>query len=427
MNTKINLCVLALLMLSTSGGVASSQEIGIVESSQAIQAVPPMGSFDMQNFTKLEISPRYGNVQFQPGEDRELTVTIKNNEKKSVTISPIVIVPPYGEYLLDKEWITISPASIEIPAGGSQKFAIKVAIPADASTGNYNANIAFTDEKIPTPYPEPFPNYVHSYGLSINLWVPPKVQISKPYINDQLESGKEYDYKIKLKNTGDKAVAIDPKMSQQNQMYGGPFGMMAPAFTDDAVTITSPKEISAGGSIEVNIHIKVPADAKGNYRGSIDLGIDDPSIRDEWADMVTLEFGVWKQPIESYVKTFNSKEAAPVTIEVSSNIFGGAYGYFGSSTNTKNKKDPLFAVTLTGSDNNAIPLTKVKTIIKGGVSLGGMNGLPPWESESEGIYQEMGTQYIETYKANVPVGDLKLGIMPQNTHQFEYTISMGND
>ncbi len=426
MNKKISLSVLVLLVLSTFGGVASSQEFGVVESSKVVQAVPQIDSSDAQNFTKLEISPRYGNVQLQPGENKELSVTVKNKETKSIEVSPIVVVPPYGEYLMDKEWITVSPASIDIPAGGSQKFALKVVVPADASIGYYNANIAFTDEKIPTPYPEPFPNYVHSYSLSINLWAPPKIQISNPYINDQLEAGKEYDYKIKLKNTGDKAVAIDPKMSQQNQMYG-PYGMMESAFTDDAVTIISPKEIPAGASIEVNVHIKVPAEAKGNFQGGIDLGIDDPSIRDEWADMVNLVFGVWKQPTEPYVKTFNAKEAAPLTIEVSSNLFGGAYSYFVTGMGTKNKKDPSFAVTLTGSDNNPIPLKKVKTIIKGGVSLGGMSGLPPWESESEGIYQEMGTQYIETYKVDVPAGDLKLGILPQNTQQFEYTISMGND
>lgn len=427
MNKKFSLSVLVLLVLSAFSGVATSEESGVASSTPAVQADLKMESFDMENFTKLEISPRYGNVQLQPGKESELTVTIKNKETKSIKVSPIVVVPPFGEYLMDKEWITVSPANIEIPAGGSQKFAVKVVIPADASIGYYNANIAFTDEKIPTPYPEPYPNYVHSYSLSINLWAPPKIQISNQYINDQLEAGKEYDYKIKLKNTGDKAVAIDPKMSQQNQMYGGPYGMMTSAFTDDAITITSPKEIPAGGSIEVNVHIKVPADAKGNYQGGIDLGIDDPSIRDEWADMVTLGFGVWKQPTEPFVKAFNAKEAAPVTIEVSSNMFGVAYGYFGSSTNTKNKKDPSFAVTLTGTDNTAIPLTKVKTIIKGGVSLGGMNGLPPWESESEGIYQEMGTQIMETYKADVPAGDLKLGILPQNTQQFEYTITMGNN
>jgi hypothetical protein len=426
MNKKISLSILMLLILSTFGGVASSQEIGIVESSQTVQAVPIMESFDIQNFTKLEISPRYGNAQIQPGENKEMTVTIKNKEINSIKVSPIVVVPPFGEYLMDKEWITVSPANIEIPAGGSQKFAIKVIIPADASIGYYNANIAFTDEKIPTPYPEPFPNYVHSYSLSINLWAPPTIQISNSYINDQLEAGKEYDHKIKLKNTGDKAVSLDPKMSQQNQMYGGP-GMMEPAFTDDAITLTSPKEIPAGGSIEVNIHTKVPPGVKGTYQGAIDLGIDDPSIRDEWADMINLAFGVWTQPTEPYVKTFNAQEAAPVTIEVSSNIFGNMYGFFSGISNIKNKKDPSFAVTLTGSGNNAITLTKIKTIIKGGVSLGGMNGFPPWESESEGIYQEMGTQIIETYKADVPAGDLKLGIIPQNTQQFEYTISMGND
>jgi len=423
MNKKISLYVLVLIVLSTFGVVASSAEFGVVKS-ETLQVGPQMESFDIQNFTKLEISPRYGNAQFQPGENKEMTVTIKNKETKSIKVSPIVVVPPFGEYLMDKEWITVSPANIEIPAGGSQKFAIKVVIPADASIGYYNANIAFTNEKMPTPYPEPFPNYVHSYSLSINLWAPPKIQISNPYINDQLEAGKEYDYKIKLKNTGDKAVAIDPKTSQQNQMYGGPSGESA--FTDDAITITSQKEVPAGASIEVNVHIKVPADAKGNYQGIIDLGIDDPSIRDEWADMVNLGFGVWKQPTEPYVKTFNAKEAAPVTIEVSSNM-GIAYGYFGSSTNTKNKKDPSFAVTMTGTGNTAIPLTKVKTIIKGGVSLGGMNGLPPWELESESIYQEMGTQIVETYKVDVPAGDLKLGILPENTQQFEYTITMGNN
>lgn len=77
-------------------------------------------------------------------------------------------------------------------------------------------------------------------------------------------------------------------------------------------------------------------------------------------------------------------------------------------------------VTLTGSENKAIPLTKIKTVTKGSVSLGGMSTMfPPWEYESEGIYQEMGTQYIETYTADIPASDMKLSIIPQNTQQFE--------
>ncbi|MDD5617175.1 MAG: hypothetical protein PHH85_13350 [Candidatus Methanoperedens sp.] len=414
--------VLSLLILSIIGGVAQSQTVGMEQ-----RAVPLDQTFDAQNFTKLEISPRYGNLQLQPGESKELTVTIKNKEKKPITVSPHVEVPPYGEYVMEKEWVTVTPASSEIPAGGSQNFVIKAAIPADASVGYYNAMVAFTDETIPTPYPQPFPNYVHTFSLSVNVWTPPKVQIQKPYIQDQLEAGKEYDYKIKLKNTGDKAIAINPKISQQDQMYG-PYGAVESAFTDDALEITSPKEIASGASVEVNVHVKVPADAKGSYRGAIDLGIDDPSIaRNEWADLVRLELGVWKQPAEPFVKTFVTQEASPVTIEVSSNLFEGIYKYLAAGgAGTKNAKEPSFTVTLTGSENNAIPLNKTKTMIKGGVSLGGTGMFPPWESDSEGIYTEMGTQYVETYTADVPAGNLKLGIMPWNTQQFEYTITLGN-
>lgn len=420
MNNQLVYAVLGILILSMFGGLAASQQVVTVE-----RAVP-VPAFDSQNFTKLEISPRYGNLQLQPDESRELTVTIINKEKKPITVSPHMEIPPYGEYVMDKEWITVTPANAEIPAGGSQKFTIKTSAPKDASVGYYNAMVAFTDETVPAPSPQPFPNYVHAFSLSINVWTPPKVQIQKPYITDQLEAGKEYDYKIKLKNTGDKAVAIDPKLSQQDRMYG-PYGAMESAFSDDAITITAPKEIAAGQSAEVNVHVKVPADAKGNYRGAIDLGIDDPSIRrDDWADMVRLEFGIWKQPTEPFVKTFTAKEAVPVTIEISSNLFEGMYKYFAAGgSGNKNTKEPSFTVTLTGSDTKPIPLTKTKTVIKGGVSLGGMGTmLPPWESESEGIYQEMGTQYIETYTADISAGDMKLGIMPQNTQQFEYTITM---
>lgn len=64
--------------------------------------------------------------------------------------------------------------------------------------------------------------------------------------------------------------------------------------------------------------------------------------------------------------------------------------------------------------------------MKGSVSLGGMSMYgPPWESDSEGIYDEMGIQVIEKYTANAQAGELELGILPQNTQNFEYTITTG--
>ena len=90
MNKQLVYTVLGILILSLFGGLAASQQVVTVE-----RAVP-VPAFDSQNFTKLEISPRYGNLQLQPDESRELTVTIKNKEKKPITVSPHVEIPPYN-------------------------------------------------------------------------------------------------------------------------------------------------------------------------------------------------------------------------------------------------------------------------------------------------------------------------------------------
>ncbi len=402
-------------------GVSSVSGNSMAVAEQAV-SVPPLPAGDMQtiNFTKLEISPRYNsNFRLQPGETKEITVTIKNKEKKTVSVKPNIVIPPYGEYMMEKEWITVTPGSAEIEAGGSRKFTVKASVPKDASIGYYGAQIAFTDEVIPTPYPQPFPNYVHSFSLSIDVWTPPKIQIMTPYISDQLEAGKEYDYEIKLKNTGDKAIGISPRMGS-DMYYGGPYGMTAPALTDDAITITAPANIPAGKTEIVKIHVKVPADAKGYYNGYIDLGIDDRSVR-EWEGRVQLNFNIWKQPTEPFVKSFNLKEAVAVTLEISSNSFGmyprGPYGQ-----GTKANKEPSFETSIEGPTGKA-ELKVQKRVIKGGVSMGG--DIPPWEIESTGIYQEMGTQYVETYTVQGSPGEWKLSVLPRNTERFEYTVTIG--
>lgn len=427
MNKYVNYIATALIVMSVFAGAGIVSAVSAEEAQMVVSAPPMPGDMQELNFTKLEISPRYGNTRLKPGENKEMSVTIKNKEKKSVSIKPSIVIQPYGEYMMEKEWVAVTPETAEIPAGGSQKFTVKVTIPKDASLGYYNTQIAFTDEEIPSPYPQPIPNYVHIYQLSVDVWTPPNVQILRSYITDQLESGKEYDYIIKLKNVADKAIPIDPKMSDQNSMYYGPYGTMDAAFTDDAISITAPKEIGAGQTVEVKVHVKVPEDAKGNYNGAIDLGISDLSVRDEWADMVNLQFGVWKQASEPFVKSFTTSEGSPVTIEVSSSLLNGLLGYIGyPGSTTSSAKTPSFEVNLNGPDNKPISLKKTKTLIKGGVSLGGMGSMyPPWESESEGIYNEVGVQYVETFTASVPQGDNKLSILPRNTQGFEYTITIG--
>jgi len=428
--------VAAMLLLSTFAVVeagSASQGREIAKQAIHIQSVPAQGKeiakqairiqsvpareLQAMNFTKLEISPSYGNIRLQPGESKEINVTIKNKDNKTVSVRPNIVTMP-GEYILDSAWITVTPESAEIPVGGSMKFTINASVPDDATVGYYSAEIAFTDEEMPTPYPQPVPYYIHALQLSVEVWSSPKVQILTPYINDQLEAGKEYNFEIKLKNTGDTAVGIDPKIGSDAYYYSGPYGMMSPVSMEDGMTITAPASIQAGSTGIVKIHVRVPSDATGSYNGYIDLGIDDPSVR-EWEGRVSLYFSIWNQPTEPFIRSFNLTKAAPITIEISSSYYTSSYGNGQGATS----REPSFEITLEDPRGVITRLNLTKRLIKGSVYLGG-DIMPPG-TNSESMYQENGVQYIETYKANGQPGTWKLRVLPGNTQGFEYGITIG--
>jgi hypothetical protein len=397
--------ILACAMLT---GLAASSEV-------VIENPVPVGVPDQvsaPNFTKLEITPRDGNLRMQPGESKEIIVTIKNMEDEAVTVKPHMILDPYGQNnVVD---LSIKPESAKISAGDSQKFTFEVNVPSYTTPGYYSVQIAFTDETWPTPpipYPNP-PTYVHVFTLNIYIWMEPKIQIAPQYISDSLQAGKEYDYEIKLKNIGKEPINIDPKLS--NDFY---YGQMPAAFTSDAITISSPSKVPAGAIEIVKVHVDVPKDSRGSFAGSINLNIDDPSFRDYGGGNVPLNFNVWRQPTEAFVKSFSMKEAAPLTIEVSSG-YSNPYP-FGMVTN---KKQPSFQTKLVGPDGN-VDLKVTKTVIKGGISMGGE--IPPWELDSKGIYQESSVQLIETYETNGSKGEWKLKVLPNNTERFDYSITIG--
>jgi hypothetical protein len=394
---------------------ALAENIGMNELNQ----VPVMSVVEQtEDFTKIEISPQYGNLRLQPGEDKELTVMVRNKEKKTVSVNPNIMMLPYGGYTVDTEWILITPKSADIPAGGSQKFTVKASVPKDASVGYSSLQIAFTDEVMPTPSPQPYSNYVHAFQLSVDIWKKPDIQIMMPYINDQLEASKEYDYEVNLKNTGDMDIRISPKLGSDDMYFGGPYGMTTSALTEDSIMITAPGSIPAGTTGTVKIHVKVPAETKGYYNGYIDLGIDDPSVR-EGEGRVQLSFNIWKQPAEPFVRSFIMEEEAPIHIELSSTYY---YGFPISTGANANEKEPSFETTLTGPGGNA-ELKVLKTVIKGNVNMGGDR--PPWEIDSASIYQEMGVQHIVTYGTGGSPGEWKLNVLPRNMQGFDYSITIG--
>ncbi len=417
---KYMVCImLGLLITSILAVPNAAAEFTVSESVMISEGKGGLGGGypDMEmDFTRLQINPGHSNMQIKPGNSDEVTVTVTNKDNETITTAPFVSVNTYGDYLFEEIWVTITPESADIAPDAKQEFVIKVNIPQDADIGHYSASIAFSEDVVPTPYPTPYPDYFNSMHLSVNVWTPPNIQIQTPFLHGRVESGKSYDYEIKLKNIANRDISIDPKIDDNNRMYEyGPFGSMTSAFDDDAITIMAPTVVKAGETAIVNVHLEVPADSKGNYNGAIDLNIDDQSIN-EWDGQVQMNFNVWMQPSKSYTKAFTTRTDGPVTIEISSNPFN-EYAYaMWMGAEAQNQEEPSFDVTLENGSEE-VEITIVKTTYTGTVSLG-MSNFPPWEVDSTGIYQDLSASYKEQYSAYGAAGDWTLGILPSNTDMF---------
>nr|QNO47335.1 hypothetical protein LNGCCOLK_00012 [Methanosarcinales archaeon ANME-2c ERB4] len=417
MKTKMVNMMLALLLISAAGVPAAMAAVPV----PVPEPMPVMEDSPDMNFSKLQISPRHYGMDLMPGESDKITVTVKNPNNETVSVVPTVKDQPYSDYILDEAWVTITPVSAELEPDTEEEFTIEIEIPDDAERGQYSLQVAFTDDVMPTPYPSPYPMYINALDLHISVWKPPVIQIQPSYIYDRVESGKGYDYQINLKNIGEKEIEIDPKLGGE-RWYGFDMGMVA-AFENDAITIDAPSVVPAGGTATVNMHLSVPAGAKGGYEGGLDLNIKDPSI-DEWNGMIHLSFEVWTQPTEPYVKTFAVGSSEPITIEITSQ----QYGHYtcGGGSGGSEDEDPSFDVTLKESSGDYVTLTRTMAAYSGSVNLGGSDCTPPWEMDSSGMYDEGRTSYVERYTADGAVGTWKLCILPHYVEEFEYAVMIGD-
>ena len=426
----ILIAAVLVFFLTAGAGAATVQPVTVndVQSSQAtaVSGMPlPLStpSTDiLENFTKLDILPAYSQLSLKPGESREMTVTVRNRDTKTITLTPVVRSFSYGgPFIADSSWIAITPKTADVPAGGSAKFTVKASIPADTLRGSYSTMIVFTDEQVPSPYPTAYPNYIHQMNLGVNVVSPPVIQIGTPYIADQLESGKQYQYHVDLKNTGSNAIRLNPKLGSDSYPMYGSSGIQDPSLTESAFSLSAPSSLQPGATGTLNVVVNVPAASGGYYNGYIDLGVDDPIIM-EGEGRVMLNFIVWKQPPEPYVKKFTVDSADPISIELSSGISYMTTPLPAGMPNDMPVRIPGFETSLTGPDGNVI-ISPVQKIIKGSVNLGTDPTVAV--TPQTGTYQETNLQYVVTYSAKGKPGAWQLSVMPKNTQSFDYKITLG--
>ena len=406
------------------GVVVAGLEAGVAgqaSSPQPARVEPSEQSEEEQqaDYKILQISPKHEWFELKPGSEKEFTVKVKNKNEETVSTSPRIEVQPFGENLLEEDWITVEPGSAEIKADEEQEYIVTVKIPEDAEIGQYSAQVVFTNDTMPTPYPAPFPVYVNSLSLSIQVWEPPKIVVQPQHIYDRIEAGQSQEYEIQFENKGDKAITISPEIGGGDR-WGGPFENMIP---EGWLTIEAPAKVEANSKATVRVTVNVPADAKGRYEGSINLNIDDPSI-ERWNQEVHLSLEVWKQPTTPFREDFTVKQGEKVSVVVTARQY--AYDKYGGA---EEKEEPSFDValmlaTLEGGKLTPEPSKTVKTAH---ISLG-MDYLPPWEASSEGMYHVTSTGYSETYEiTNATGGAWTLEILPRNAESFEYTIEIGDE
>jgi hypothetical protein len=421
----------------------------------------------LPEFEKIKVDPAYKYLQLKTGDSDNFTVSVENNDNKTIGLKPRTIITPYTENFIEESWISISPSEASLKPGEKEDFEVKVSIPKDAKIGSYSVLIAFT-EKIPEgDVAGMYPNFPGTMQLNMQVWVPPSIQILTPYVNDLVEAGKSYTYEIKLRNTGNKDIAISPELTQEGGIiyYGNVASStlssspespvtvsasgesssttspsiapsstgLSQAFGNEAITVEAPEKIKAGQTGVVKLKLAVPANAKGSYGGSLDLNIDDPGIR-EYEGKVPMNFRILPVLKEPYETTFEARTNDPLTVTITAYQY--RYGLYTAGGNQD--LTPSFSVSLRDPSEKEIIPTLLSTKSSGSINIVDDTTPQPrpllgisskvigsMETYNQGNYQGGSTTFVETYSVPGSAGKWTLSILPKNTENFEYSITIG--
>ncbi|AKB17038.1 hypothetical protein MSWHS_0175 [Methanosarcina sp. WWM596] len=339
------------------------------------------------------------------------------------------------ENFINESWVSISPSAKDLAPEEKEEFEVEVNVPGDAEPGNYAILIAFTEDVPEGDVAGYYSKFPGTMQLNLQVWVPPTVQILTPYINNLVKAGNTYTYEIKLRNTGSTDIAISPELTEGGDIIYydsiSPYGGVTYAFGNDAINVEAPEKVKAGQTSIVKLTLKVPTDAKGSYTGSLDLNIDDPGIR-EYEGKVSLNFRILPILEKPYEATFKAGTNGTINIEVSAYRYG--YGLY--TAGGKRDLASSFEVSLKDPSGNEVTPTLVSTKYSGSVNIIDDTYQQPYlsyvsariaggmETSNHGSYRGGTTTFVETYTVPGATGEWTLSILPKNTENFDYTITI---
>jgi hypothetical protein len=419
----------AVLLLAPVVGAASVQSNGFValdgdsnDDNDALPASPAVQAEENgsdTNYTRLYVEDEYRNLELKPGESETFNVTVENGADGAVEITPGLFVPKVGDHPVEKGWVTVEPGSTTLEAGAETTVAVTVSVPDDAELGEYRGAVQFTDETI--QYPGRPPRPVHAASFNVEVRQDPTVFVL-PLTRGhaQVEAGETHTRSVRINNTGEQAVPLDPTLQLRDDRRPRPG---AESSADRSwFTIDAPSQVPAGGSATVDVTVAVPESAsRGDYDAELDLGLRDPARpdgRDYW-QQVHMGFQVWKQPEQPFEKTFDVSEGTEsVTVKLSA-----------GDRRDADDEPAKFDVTLVGPNGNEFSPERVETTNRGSVDLSGDDRRRYRHAPAEGAadsgsaYSNRGGERILRYRVDSPEdGEWTLRVMPEDTVRFRYEI-----
>lgn len=425
-NTRAVAVALAtVLLLAPVAGAASVQSNGFValggDSNEAVPSSATQsddGNATDTNYTRLYVDDEYRHLELKPGESETFEVTVENGEDDPVEITPGLFLPRVGDRPVEEGWITIEPGQSTLEPDAEQTVTVTVSVPEDAELGEYRGAVRFTDETI--QYPGRPPRPVHAASFRVRVQQDPTVFV-RPLNRGhrQIKAGDSYTYSVRINNTGDEAVPLDPTLRLREDRHPRPGA--APSADRSWFTIDAPSQVSAGGSATVEVTVDVPEDAsRDSYTAELDLGLRDPARpdgRDHW-QRARIRFEVWKQPDQPFEKAFDVSEGTEsVTVELSAGDRRNADG-----------EPASFDVVLVGPDDETVEPERIETTNRGHVDLSGDRrhyryAPADGASASGSAYSDRGGERVVRYRLDSPSeGEWTLQVMPEDTVRFRYEI-----
>lgn len=371
------------------------------------------GSGTSEAATVHTITPNYKSVYLTAGNSEKFNVSFKNEGNETLTITPKVVTL-YGGNNIVENWISISPTNATVEPGAVQDFTVEVNVPKEAESAYYQTAIAFTDDLLPNSS-----DYVNAMKLDISVQVNPKIELQSTYLSDTVKAGNEYEYRVKIKNVADEDVTIDPKVTGSPYVvypYGTSSNTVVPS--DDSIVISAPSVLKAGEITNMTIKVPVLENATGWYSGYIDMNVDGKS-NDGSNPQLGLSLRAIQQPTVPYVKTFNTKNNVPITIEVSTDYYDQTMGMRISPK----VEEPSFKINMK-LDSRSVRISPSKIVQSSNINLES-SSFPVWALVDNAVYQNTNKHYVETFTVQGAAGKWELSILPENTETFGYSITLG--